>query len=1074
MYNYKKKNMIGVARPSLNEEVVYDAHMHQLNNDLSLNEISLSEIYDVNQLEYILENKVYYETQMREETFGSEHNPFTLCKKYLQETSKTGKVKVKYHKIHGEGRWFAENSLSMQSMCREIRASIAHKFYWDIDFCNCHPTILEYLCKQYDMDHQYISEYIQNRQQVIDDIIKVNEGETFDNVKEYILKAISGGRLNLSYSTEWSRGFNREIGKIYSKIPEIYPKQFEKKKELKGDKYWNLKGSTLSSALCNLENMFLEFMMNYFKENGCLNSIAVLCFDGIMIPKKRNKDVEVLEEHLRTLEDMFIEKFNVPLKLKIKEMKPMPRRVPKDFKQTTMDKINRWLSNTNRFFYIPKDQEIKSIKYSKRRTKEYDLFKNKPLVFIKEPKDSGKTFQSVNYIEKYSKEDNNILFITFRTSLSFELQKRLKKLGFRNYKDIKGEITDKYNRLIIQAESLKRLEWTKCDLLFCDEIESLLPQMITKETMKTNMKKCFNKFEALVEESKQLICMDADISNDTIEFISNINGNDPYIRENTFNAREHDSIYYTTSQDIFISNIIADAKRGLKLAIGSNRGKYKLEALKNMIINQDGCEDLRIGLFTSDTIHDEEVMKIIKDCESKVNGFSQFDIIIFSPTIQAGVSFNPEEVHFDKFYGWFCSNGRVNAVRQMIKRVRKLNTNQYIYCLNQIGCSSIPDNRNEFERFISSNRNFSYNFEIPDFIPQKIKLNGNIEFPYKDNFYNLWSKQQILLAKDENNFVYSFMKAEYHSGVRNFKILEEPQELIENTGKQINEEIAEIKEDEVKKIDEADMISKEEFELLNKKTNNTKEEYYEIRKYTIKESLKLPNKPNKDIIEHCVNSKVQSYFYNLNQYATSLKNNNMNNKRALIDLIEQEKIVYESKDKCHIQDAVRNYKAKKHYMCYKMINHCGFTDILDDRKLKSDDVKKIVLDEIRKEKFAKGIQEIGTLWGLKKKNIPNPEKWKDYLYLKKLLQFINPKLNSMYGIQIKRSQDKNYYSIIRDNKLCYDLYKKEYPNIFGIAEVKPIYSNIQNEKNYIRDTLKDKKYYELFSDDEDEINEKYY
>lgn len=1064
--------MITATTPCLNVNKTTGIPSTNYNNKaLSLNEITLSEIYDFEQLEYILENKLFYETMMRKERFQN-GSPFTLCKKYLQSTSKTGKVKVKYRKIHGEGRWFATDSLSMQSICREIRSSIAHKLYYDIDFCNCHPTILKYLCSQYGIDCKYISEYIDHRQSVIDDLIELNKSETFDSIKETILRSISGGKLKLN-KTEWLKEFENEIENIHSKVSELYFEQYEDRKILKGDDYWNLNGSTLSSVLCNLENMFLEVMIDYFRENECMNKIAVLCFDGIMIPKKRNRDMLILEEHLRTLENIFINKYDVPLKLKIKEMKPMPRRVPKKFKQTSMDKISRWLSNPKRFFYNPKSKlQVDSEVYEARRTKEYDGLKENSLVFIKEPKDSGKTYQAVKYIENFSKPDDNILFITFRTSLSYELQKRLKKLGFRNYKDIHGGISDKYNRLIIQAESLKRLEWTKCDLLFCDEIESLLPQLITKETMKTSLKRCFNKFEALVNETNQLICMDADISENTIQFISKMNGNEPRVRENTFNARENDTIYYTTSQDMFISNIVEDAKRGLKLAIGSNRGKYKLEALKNMIINQPGCRDLKIGLFTSDTIHDEKIMEIIRDCESKENGFGQFDIIIFSPTIQAGVSFNPEDVHFDKFYGWFCSNGRVNAVRQMIKRVRKLNTNQYIYCLNQIGGSNIPDNRIEFEKFISSNRNFKYNFEIPDFIPQKVKLDGSIEFPYKDNFYNLWSGQQLLLARDENNFIYLFMKAEYHSGVRNFKELNEPRELIEKTQSVINEEILEIKDEEIKHIDESDLISSEEFEKLNKKTNNTTEEYYQIRKYAIKESLKLRSNPSKKIIEHCIKSNVQSYFYNLNQYATALKNNNFDNKRALIDLIEQDKNVFENKEKCEIQDVVRNYKAKKHYICYKMVNHCGFTDILDDREIEAGFIEKMVNDDVRKQKFIEGIQEIGILWGLKKKRIPNPIKWKNNIYLKEYLRFINPKLKSMYGIQIKRSKNKKSYSIIRNNIICYDPHKKEYPNIFGNITANAVYETPKYE--LIKNTLKDETYYELFSDDEDEKLESYY
>jgi hypothetical protein len=154
----------------------------------------------------------------------------------------------------------------------------------------------------------------------------------------------------------------------------------------------------------------------------------------------------------------------------------------------------------------------------------------------------------------------------------------------------------------------------------------------------------------------------------------------------------------------------------------------------------------RVGLFTSETIQLPENQLVLKDCEHSTTGFKQFDIIIYSPTIQAGVSFNLK--HFDKFYGWFCSNGRVNAIRQMIKRVRKIRLKEYNYCLNSIGGSQVPDNRRDFERWISSNRNFTQNFEIPDFLPREVSLSGNITFPYKSIFYRLWSEQEILKAND--------------------------------------------------------------------------------------------------------------------------------------------------------------------------------------------------------------------------------------------------------------------------------------------------------------------------------------
>jgi hypothetical protein len=766
-------------------------------------------------------------------------------------------------------------------------------------------------------------------------------------------------------------------------------------------------------------------MIDYFKSKKIIKKNAVLCFDGLMVLKKNCPDLKVLQSYLSEIEKL------IPLKLKIKEMLPMPKKVTKE---TYIDKMRRWLTNPEKYFqsYSTSTKPQHYTEYSERRTKSYDEFIDEKLVFIKEPKDSGKTFQVVKYIENLD-SDKHILIITFRTTLSYEFEKRLKTMGFKNYQNIKGDINNSYKRVIVQAESLHRIKWDKCDLLINDEIESLLPQLISKETM-TYMGACFNKFRALVSESAQVFNMDADIEPETIRFLSSLSQHPAVFRENKFNPRADDTIFYTTSQNMFISHIVADAKAGLKLVIGSNRGKYKLDGLKKYILNQPGCENLRIALITSETLHLEEVQQIIKDCENEETGFGNFDILIYSPSIQAGVSFNPPEAYFDKFYGWFCSNGRVNAVRQMIKRVRKLNTNSYVYCLNQIGGSRIPDNREDFEKFISSNRNFEHDFSIPSFISTREYLDGTISFPYKDEFYDLWSSQQILSAKDKNVFVFNFLKAEYLSGVGKFVELTNPDDVLENCQKKINDYTIEKKEEEAKLIFNADYLT-EDLKSLQMKTNLTEEEYYQIRKSNIINSLELPKAEDLSIelISHCLNSKVQSYFYNLRQYGKALQNNQMEHKSALVYLLQQEQTTFDNTDKCQIKDIIKNYKAKRHYMCYKMVNHCGFDSILDNKIIDGNDIKKIVTDN--KQQLIEGIGEIGALWGLKTRKIPNPARWKKEVYLKEVLKFFNPKLQDLYGIQIKKlGKNDDRYNIIRDDMICYDKNSEVYPNMFMSSE----------------------------------------
>ena len=70
-----------------------------------------------------------------------------LFRKYVAKSKKgsikgTKKVNVSYKQNNNIGRYFACGSLSLQSLPREIRHTIANDYYYDIDISNCHPVLL--------------------------------------------------------------------------------------------------------------------------------------------------------------------------------------------------------------------------------------------------------------------------------------------------------------------------------------------------------------------------------------------------------------------------------------------------------------------------------------------------------------------------------------------------------------------------------------------------------------------------------------------------------------------------------------------------------------------------------------------------------------------------------------------------------------------------------------------------------------------------------------------------------------------------------------------------------------------
>jgi len=106
--------------------------------------ITLTERFASTALSYILENWDSWE--LRPDT--DKKVTFDALKRYLAAAD-NGSRTVKYKQSsNGCGRLYADKGLSLQNMVREVRNAIAYPFYTDIDFINCHPTMLAQRCRQ--------------------------------------------------------------------------------------------------------------------------------------------------------------------------------------------------------------------------------------------------------------------------------------------------------------------------------------------------------------------------------------------------------------------------------------------------------------------------------------------------------------------------------------------------------------------------------------------------------------------------------------------------------------------------------------------------------------------------------------------------------------------------------------------------------------------------------------------------------------------------------------------------------------------------------------------------------------
>lgn len=281
--------------------------------------INLSEKFDQNVLNYIVQNKERYKlgkdipasliryNEYLKTLFGKEYNPYMMAEKYLKN-SQDGVIKTKYKQNNSIGRFHAIGGMSQQGMSVEIRHSIAKNYYVDVDIKNCHPVVLAHLCKLRDIDCNYLNKYINNRDECLKEI-----SDDRDLSKEVMLSLLNGGSKlfnSLDNPPSWLKKFKSEMLNIHTEF--AYDKEFKafkKNREKSKKKTFNHEASYTNLQLCDFENQILMCIYNKIGKPNC----CVLCFDGLQILKETIFSLDELQNDVK-------DKLNINIELAIKKM----------------------------------------------------------------------------------------------------------------------------------------------------------------------------------------------------------------------------------------------------------------------------------------------------------------------------------------------------------------------------------------------------------------------------------------------------------------------------------------------------------------------------------------------------------------------------------------------------------------------------------------------------------------------------------------------------------------------------------------------------------------------------------
>jgi hypothetical protein len=679
--------------------------------------------------------------------------------------------------------------------------------------------------------------------------------------------------------------------------------------------------------------------------------------------------------------------------------------------------------------------------YDQNTMRPYEL---KHTLVVKAQMKMGKTKALKDYIDRYFIPSAGIqpiiTWLTFRQTFSKSIQSTF--TDFISYADINGEINqNRYTRLIIQVESLFRIQMNyqpdPIDLLILDEVESIFEQFNSGLHKKFNVN--FAIFKWMISTAKYVICMDANVSDRTYNTLKNLRPNhQTFFHWNTFKRAAEDKYYFCSDRNLWMSKLFELLDKNNKVVIPINsygeaatieevlRGKYK---------------DKKIKLYSSKTSASEK-NKHFSDVHTY---WSELDILIYTPTVSAGISYELE--HFDVTFGYFTDKScTVESCRQMLGRIRNIKA-YYIYLCGQGNALPIDtkdikkqlyDSRTNLYKKLDNNLALSFEFD----------KHGKIEY-HESAYFNLWLENKRIENLSKNYFVRRFIDQVVDSGA----------EIIELVNNVVDSELRSIASNhnntKRKLLDKTcDFIATrpnieyDEFkdikDRIDKQQEVTEDEYGKYYKHKLQQTYNWFDRPmDKQFVAEYNRHIIALIYKNLKAITSkstilesleAIKTQEKENHQVLLYTESnvsmsdgpERSVNTHTNDSFESKDLHYNYVFQKHYLTIWMANMLGFKDFIYDSDTslsdgRSGDTQMVTAEEMEininkyETEFISKLDMIAYEFKSRKidpTSINNSVDQK--LRFKRIVSIVNKYLRQMYGMEIKpvvRKAHKGKYQI---------------------------------------------------------------
>lgn len=473
--------------------------------------------------------------------------------------------------------------------------------------------------------------------------------------------------------------------------------------------------------------------------------------------------------------------------------------------------------------------------------------KSNKSIYVKAPVGTGKTHIIVRKILNtlLKNETNKILIISDIITLSqkqkSDITEILTDLGYNknilhHYQDKEELLTEK-KIVITSYDSYKKIYYYyKPSHIIIDEYKNVSKRFITiQDTTLSNQDKSnlLNILIKVIEKTKAVYLLDADLNNEIYNFIKT------YIKKSidfyklTDHVKPHKVFIYKEKNGLDLLH--TDLIQNKKIVIATTSRKMgetifnKYHSIKKILfIDKNGAY---INDKTEmDMKHSKKIkLKHIQD----TTNWESFDIVIYTPTITTGISFNNFNF-FDKCYVYLTHKATdPTQTAQFIFRVRETITNEIIlfsknsyFTINKIDFENRTLNDTIFYNTIKNNETIDKHKAFMEI--ENKKKEQITPFMFLLNFENIKKQEQ------EYIYLYKLLSIIYDWGVRYFesKIHYEKINNIEQEDEEtnkINFETISLLEIIGEDFKNAKYLTDEELERYNK--NGIEEDTQEYRDF---------------------------------------------------------------------------------------------------------------------------------------------------------------------------------------------------------------------------------------------------